>query len=185
MATDEIAVAVRAGGEAETAVDHSKDPLDPGDMDLSGEEHVPKVQPATAARSPFFHWFHEWGELRPRVLKVPRSHASFPSRRGSRTRSRSSGRSGRRTSTSASWKPCSFTAAHGAASKVRARVPVSPRSVLVLDKVGRAKRRNAHPSFRLRSCRAYRHQDRRANPEPRAEVLHQGRVNKPILSSMP
>jgi len=42
MATDETAVADRAGGG--TAVDHRKDPLDPRDMDLSGEEHVPKVQ---------------------------------------------------------------------------------------------------------------------------------------------
>lgn len=42
MATDEVAVAVGAGGEA--AVDHRKDPLDPSDMDLSGEEHVPKAR---------------------------------------------------------------------------------------------------------------------------------------------
>jgi len=42
MATDETAVADRTGGG--TAVDHRKDPLDPRDMDLSGEEHVPKVQ---------------------------------------------------------------------------------------------------------------------------------------------
>ncbi|OEL24179.1 Protein LHY, partial [Dichanthelium oligosanthes] len=42
MATDEIAVAVRAGGEP--AVDHRKDPLDPCDMDLSGEEHLPKAR---------------------------------------------------------------------------------------------------------------------------------------------
>ncbi|PAN07633.1 hypothetical protein PAHAL_1G351000 [Panicum hallii] len=34
MATDEVAV----------AVDHRKDPLDSGDMDLSGEEHVPKAR---------------------------------------------------------------------------------------------------------------------------------------------
>ncbi|XP_066322305.1 protein REVEILLE 1-like [Miscanthus floridulus] len=43
MATDEAAVADRAGGG--TAVDHHRnDPLNPGDMDLSGEEHVPKAR---------------------------------------------------------------------------------------------------------------------------------------------
>ncbi|CAL4884713.1 unnamed protein product [Urochloa decumbens] len=38
MSTDEIAVA--AGGDP--AADHRNDPLDSGDMDLSGEDHVPK-----------------------------------------------------------------------------------------------------------------------------------------------
>ncbi|XP_062222419.1 protein REVEILLE 1-like [Phragmites australis] len=42
MATDENAVADRAGGE-DTA-DHRNNPLDPGDMDLLGEGHVPKAR---------------------------------------------------------------------------------------------------------------------------------------------
>jgi len=55
MATDEAAVADRAGGG--TAVDHHRnDPLNPGDMDLSGEEHVPKV--------------HSSGESRPRRRRI-------------------------------------------------------------------------------------------------------------------
>jgi hypothetical protein len=33
----------------------------------------------------------------------------------------------------------------------------------------------SHPVVCLRACRAHRHQDRGANTEPRAEVLHQGR----------
>ncbi|XP_062217526.1 protein REVEILLE 1-like [Phragmites australis] len=42
MATEENAVADRAGSE--NAVDHRNNLLDPGNMDLSGEEHVPKAR---------------------------------------------------------------------------------------------------------------------------------------------
>ncbi|KAL6633764.1 hypothetical protein ACP70R_026435 [Stipagrostis hirtigluma subsp. patula] len=43
MPTDDNAVADRAGGE-DTVDHHSKGHLDPGDMDLSGEEHMPKAR---------------------------------------------------------------------------------------------------------------------------------------------
>jgi hypothetical protein len=36
----------------------------------------------------------------------------------------------------------------------------------------------------VRACSAHRHQDCRANPEPRAEVLHQGRVGVTIRLSL-
>jgi hypothetical protein len=57
MATDEVAV----------AVDHRKDPLDSGDMDLSGEEHVPKVRQGPAALRSLFHCFHapNWRRIAP------------------------------------------------------------------------------------------------------------------------
>jgi hypothetical protein len=41
MPTDENAIGDRAGGE--NAVDHGNNPRGPGGMDLSGDEHVPKV----------------------------------------------------------------------------------------------------------------------------------------------
>jgi hypothetical protein len=102
-------------------------------------------------------------------------------RRGSRTRSRSSGRSGRRTSTGGSWRPYRCTVAPGATYKVR-NVPASlslslhPRSFVLRQDEEEA----LTLFFSARACRAHRHQDCRANPEPRAEVLHQGRV--PILA---
>lgn len=50
--------------------------------------------------------------------------------------------------------------------------------------------RHSHSSSLLvracvRACSAHRHQDCRANPEPRAEVLHQGRVGVTISLSLP
>ena len=45
MATDEV------------AVDHRKDPLGTGDMDLSGEEQVPKVRQGPPAPRSLFHCF--------------------------------------------------------------------------------------------------------------------------------
>jgi hypothetical protein len=113
MPTDENAIGDRAGGGS--AVDHGNNPPSPGGMDLSGDGHVPKVSqrltstpvdpPRISAPSPCSDQF-----LAPTFP---------PTRRGSRTRSRSSGRSGRRTSTGGSWRRCSYTAAPGAAYKVR------------------------------------------------------------------
>lgn len=48
MATDENAVAHRAAGGENTVDHHRKNHLNSDDMDLSGEDHVPKVQPRPA-----------------------------------------------------------------------------------------------------------------------------------------
>ena len=150
MATDEV------------AVDHRKDPLGTGDMDLSGEEQVPKVRQGPPPPAPFSivsaPRIGAENPHRPACSEKSLASTLCPTRRGSRTRSPSSGRSGRRTSTGASSRPCSCTAAPGAASKVRAAaVPVSlPRACLVTPRPTP----DAHPRFffsvRLQSTSAPR-----------------------------
>jgi hypothetical protein len=83
-----------------------------------------------------------------RVFSFCFFHACLTCRRGSRTRSRSSGRSGRRTSTGGSWRPCSCTVAPGATYKVR-NIPASlslSLCALVRSLFVRTRRKHSHSS---------------------------------------
>ena len=188
VATDETAVADRAGGG--TAVDHHRnDPLNPGDMDLSVEEHVPKV--------------HRSGESRPRrrricaidptacshsVSSIPR----LPDQPGAEA-VHDHEAAGEVDGGRAPPVPGGPAAARSRLAPHTRYVPAVRSASLSLSLRGRSffvrTRTSTHALLLcscVRACRAHRHQDRRANPEPRAEVLHQGRsCNHSPLSPSP